>query len=265
MAGVSRASARYEARPGANAALRELLRQFAHKRGRWGFRKAWDALRRQGHGVNRKRVQRLWQQERLQVPPRKKGARYKKPKHKPPGGFMPALRALRPGHVWSLDFLHDSTERGGRLRFLTVGDDFTRECLAIDVATSFPAAKVIGTLRRLFAEHGAPEFVRSDNGPEFIAGELKGWLSGQAHPAGRAPMPAYIEPGSPWQNGFRESFHGRFRDEMVAGTLFRNVEEARMHSEAYRREYNQERPHQSLGYKTPAEFREQYSNTANGD
>jgi putative transposase len=120
------------------------------------------------------------------------------------------------------------------------------------VATSFPASRVIQTLERLFEEHGAPQFIRSDNGPEFIAETLRTWL------AERKTQTAYIEPGSPWQNGFRESFHGRFRDEFVAGTLFRSVPEARLLSDAFRRDHNQERPHQSLEYLTPAEFKQKW-------
>lgn len=265
LAGIVRASAQYQARPDRAADLRGLLCAFAQEHPRWGFRKAYNSLRRQGIHASIKRVQRLWQEEKLQVPPRKKGRKYQKQKDKPPGGYVRELVALRPGHVWSMDFLQDATESGGKLRFLTVGDNFTRECLAIEVATSFPAARVVDTLDRLFQEHGAPEFIRSDNGPEFIAEVLKSWLSGQTAEAGYTPGPAYIEPGSPWQNGFRESFHGRFRDEFVNGTAFRNVAEARLLSEAYRRHYNQERPHQSLGYRTPAEARQQYVNTANED
>ncbi len=274
LASLCRATLQYRPRPDRNASLREQLRSFAQKRSRWGFRKAWDALRRAGLVVNRKRVQRLWRQEHLQVPPRKKGPRYRKPK-KPPDGYVPRLEALRPNHVWSLDFLEDATEGGGKLRFLTIGDNFTRECLAIEVATSFAATRVVQTLERLLQEHGPPEFIRSDNGPEFIAEALRSWLSEQVDAAGGVPRLAYIEPGSPWQNGFRESFHGRFRDEFVSGTLFRSIAEARLLSEAFRIDYNQERPHQSLGYMTPAEFKrkwlaenpaaQQDRNSANGD
>ena len=135
---------------------------------------------------------------------------------------------------------------------LTVGDDFTRECLAIEVATSLPWAKVIVVLAGLFAQHGAPQYLRSDNGPEFIATALQSWLASQQ------TKTDYIAPGHPWQNGFRESFHGRFRDEFLSGTVFLNVAEARILTEGFRREYNQERPHQSLGYLTPAEFRQQW-------
>ncbi len=226
--------------------MRQQLHQFAKRRRRWGFRKAWEALRRTGRKVNIKRVQRLWRQERLQVPPRKRK------KHKPLGTATPVLKALRPGHVWSLDFGFDATQNGTRLKMLTVGDDFTRECLAIEVATSLPSQKVIVVLARLVSEYGAPLCLRSDNGPEFIAETLKVRL------AAKQTRTAYIEKGSPWQNGFRESFHGRFRDEFLAETLFASVAEARVLCEGFRREYNQERPHQSLGYLTPGEFKRKW-------
>jgi len=251
---LNRSTFQYQARPDKNAPLRRQLHEFARRRRRWGFRKAWDALRRRGQTVNIKRVQRLWRQERLQVPSRKRT------KRKPPGIATPVLTAQRPGHVWSLDFIFDATANGTRLKMLTVGDDFTRECLAIEVATSLPSAKVIAVLSRLVAAHGAPAYLRSDNGPEFIAGALKAWL------ATRQTQTAYIEKGSPWQNGFRESFHSRFRDEFLAEMLFAGVAEARVlsegyrrdYSEGYRRDYNEARPHQSLGYLTPHEFKQKW-------
>jgi len=162
------------------------------------------------------------------------------------------LKALRPGHVWSLDFVFDATHNGTRLKMLTAGDDFTRECLAIEVATSLPSQKVIAVLARLISEHGVPGYLRSDNGPEFIAEALKAWLATQP------TKTAYIEKGSPWQNGFRESFHARFRDEFLAETLFASVAEARVLCEAFRRDYNEARPHQALGYLTPAEFKHKW-------
>lgn len=165
---------------------------------------------------------------------------------------MLPLVALYPNHVWSYDFLFDATQSGTRLKMLSIGDDFTRECLAIEVATSLRSESVIGVLDRLFKEHGAPVYLRSDNGPEFIAHALKAWL------AGHQTKTYYIDPGSPWQNGFRESFHGRFRDEFLYGTLFATVAESRVLSEGYRSEYNQERPHQSLGYLTPIEFKRKW-------
>jgi putative transposase len=253
VAGLNRATFQYEARPDPNATLREQLRRFAQRRPRWGFRRAWDALRRQGEAVNRKRVQRLWKQEKLQVRPRSKRRRKGPPRER----IAPVADA--PKAVWSLDFVFDALEGGTPLKILTVGDDFTRECLALEAATSIPANRVIGVLARLFAEHGAPRYLRSDNGPEFVAGVLKGWL------ASTPARTAYIEPGRPWQNGFRESFHGRFRDECRNGALFRSVAEARIVTESYRREYNTERPHQSLGYQTPSEFKQAWLNSHSSD
>lgn len=202
--------------------------------------------------VSKNRVHRLWKQEHLQV--RKRLGK----KHKPSGVSegLP-LVALHPDHVWSVDFLFDATASGTRLKILTVGDDFTRECLAIDVSTSFPSAQVIRVLARLVHGPGqsAPTFLRMDNGPEFIAHALKAWLASQQS------RTHYIDPGKPWQNGFRESFHGRFRDEFLCGTLFASVAEARVLCEGYRQEYNEERPHQSLGYLTPQEFKQQWLQT----
>jgi putative transposase len=252
VAGLNRATFQYEARPDPNADLRRQLRRFAERRPRWGFRRAWDALRRQGQTVNIKRVQRLWKQEKLQVRPRSK--RRKGP---PVGRIAPVADA--PKAVWSLDFVFDALEGGTKLKVLTVGDDFTRECLALEAATSIPARAVIRVLSRLFAEHGAPRYLRSDNGPEFIAGALKAWL------ASTSARTAYIEPGCPWQNGFRESFHGRFRDEFLNGTLLRSVAEARILMERYRKEYNTERPHQSLGYQTPSEFKQAWLDSHSSD
>ena len=145
------------------------------------------------------------------------------------------------------------------LKILTVGDDFTREGLALEPATSIPAKRVIGVLSRLFAEYGTPRYLRSDNGPEFIAQELKAWL------ADRSAETDYIDPGRPWQNGFRESFHGRFRDEFLNGVLFRSVAEARIRMENYRKEYTTERPHQSLGCRTPQEVNQQWLDSHSQD
>jgi putative transposase len=135
---------------------------------------------------------------------------------------------------------------------LTVGDDYTRECHGIEVSKSLTADRVIIVLDRLFREHAAPVFLRSDNGPEFIAQAIRDWLSLNG------TRTAYIDPGSPWQNGFRESFHGRFRDEFLSCNVFRSVAEARALTEAFRKDYNEQRPHQSLGYLTPAEFKAQW-------
>ena len=240
---VNRSTLQYTPRPDKNGALREQLRTFAAKKRRRGAVKAHDWLRRKGYKASVNRVHRLWKQERLQV--RKRAAR-KCGK----GTAKPSLLvATHPRHVWSVDFIFDALASGTSLKMLTVGDDFTRECLAIEVATSLPAAKVIATLRRLVGQQGAPKYVKSDNGPEFIAHALKAWLGAQQ------TQTHYIEKGSPWQNGFRESFHGRFRDEFLFGTLFVSVAEARVLCEGFRREYNEERSHQSLGYLTPHEYK----------
>jgi putative transposase len=244
---VHRATFAYQARPDKNAYLRQKLHEYAVRHQRRGGRKVHNWLRRQGQAVNHKRIQRLWRQERLQVRARSKR------KRKPPGkrGALP-LVATAPKQVWSYDFIFDATHNGTALKMLTIGDDFTRECLAIEVATSLPSAKVIQVLTRLFAVQGVPQYLRSDNGPEFIAKAVRAWLSEQSS------APFYIDPGCPWQNGFRESFHSRFRDEFLSTTLFVSAAEARVLCEGYRLEYNQERPHQSLGYLTPNEFKQKW-------
>jgi putative transposase len=244
---LNRSTFQYQARPDRNADLRQQLQAFAQARRRRGYRKAWNKMGRNGIKASKNRGHRLWKQERLQV--RKRSGK----KRKPPGkrGNL-ALVALYPRHIWSVDFIFDATAGATKLKILTLGDDFTRECLAIEVATSLTAQKVITVLIRLVEADGAPVFLRMDNGPEFIAHVLKAWL------AGKEAKTHYIDPGSPWQNGFRESFHGRFRDEFLYGTLFASVAEARVLCEGFRQEYNEERPHQSLGYLTPHEFKQQW-------
>lgn len=245
--GVNRATVRYTPRPDGSAELVKSLTAYAQKRRRRGYRKAWIAMRRAGQAVSKNRVHRLWKRARLQVN-RRAGK-----KHKPPGDpKADVLYPTRPGQVWSVDFIFDALMSGAKLKMLTIGDDYTRECLAIEPGTSFVSTRVMQVLDRLVREHGAPEYLRSDNGSEFIAHILQAWL------AGRGSKSHFIAPGSPWQNGFRESFHSRFRDEFLYGTLFASVAEARVLCEAYRIEYNDERPHQSLSYLTPAEFKQQW-------
>jgi putative transposase len=200
-------------------------------------------LRREGLVVNRKRVQRLWQAAKLQVRrlPRRR-----------PRMPMPApipTQATHPGHVWSYDFVYDACLNGARLKLLSVVDEFTRECLAIEVATSLPAGRVLTVLARLVAAHGAPAYLRSDNGPEFIAHTIQDWLPLY----GAATW--YIDPGCPWQNGFAESFNGKLRDECLNMYAFHSLAEARVTVEGFRRQYNEERPHSQLAYRTPAEFK----------
>lgn len=202
--GVHRATIQYHARADRNKPLKEELRQFADNKRRRGYRKAHNHLLRLGMQASKNRVHRLWKAPRLQVP-RRKGK-----KRKPPGpsGELP-LVAEYPNHVWSYDFLFDASAKGTRLKMLTIGDDYTRECLAIDVALSITATRVLGVLAQLFEENGAPAFLRSDNGPEFVAHALRAWLIHQRTET------FYVTSGSPWENGFRESFHGRFRDEFL--------------------------------------------------
>lgn len=212
---------------------------------RGGYRSAWQALRREGETVNYKRIYRLWRLEGLSL--RKRGRRKKKtvvPQEKAP------LRATHPGHVWTYDFVSDSCLNGRKLRILNVVDEFTRECLTIYVAARIPASKVKSVLERLFREHGAPEYLRSDNGPEFVEKTLRAWLKEQG------TKTAYSEKGKPWQNGYVESFNGRFRDEFLNQQVFLSLLDAQVRIAGWRREYNEERPHSSLQYRTPHEFKQ---------
>ncbi len=163
-------------------------------------------------------------------------------------GAVTRRRASSHNEVWSYDFVMDQTEDGRRLKILPVVDEYTRECLSIKVARSLTASDVIATLAKLFTKHGAPRYLRSDNGPEFIAGAVKNWLT----QSGVETL--YIEPGSPWQNAYSESFNSRFRDELLEREVFTSLTEAQVLVEDYRCEYNTERPHRSLGYQTPAAF-----------
>jgi transposase InsO family protein len=156
--------------------------------------------------------------------------------------------ATHPNHVWTYDFVFDTTSDGRTLKFLTLVDEFTRECLAIKVERRLAAKAVIEILEQVFAERGMPEYLRSDNGPEFIAKAIQGWLKQ------RQVKTHYIEPGSPWQNAYGESFNGKFRDECLNMEVFYSLAETTTIVEMWRRSYNQERPHSSLGYQTPAEF-----------
>ena len=245
LVGLHRSTARYPARPRDDAGLLERLKRVREKWPRFGYRRAWAVLRREGEAINPKRVYRLWRSCGLAVSRRKKRVRRK------PAESVPC-RAAHPNHVWTYDFLEDATLSGSKLRLLTVVDEFTRECLKIEVGTSFPAERVLRTLEGVFQSYGTPRFLRSDNGPEFIALTLRGWLRVQG--AGTL----YIAPGSPWENGYVESFNGKFRDECLDRETFLSVAEARIGSERYRRHYNGERPHSSLGYKTPLEFKKEW-------
>ena len=199
-------------------------------------------LRREGWRVNKKRVHRLWKEEGLQRKRKRKKKRACGPTEKIP------VRAEYPNHVWTCDFIEDRTERGGKLRMLCVLDEFTRESLHIRVERSIGAAKVIASLEWLFLIHGAPRYIRSDNGPELVAKAVQDWL------AERGAQTIYITPGSPWENPYIESFNDKFRDECLNMHVFLDGRHAQEVVEAWRNEYNHERPHSSLNYTTPAEF-----------
>jgi transposase InsO family protein len=201
-------------------------------------------LAREGWDVNLKRVHRIWKKEGLRVPPK---ARKKRRLGNSENGTQ-RLAAERINHVWSYDFVFDQTESGGRLKWLPVLDEFTRECLSLEMERSMTGSDVIETLERLVAQRGAPEFIRSDNGPEFVANAVKDWI------AQKGFKTLFIEPGSPWQNCYSESFNARFRDEFLNVESFASLLEAKVLGEEHRDKYNHRRPHSSLGDLTPAEF-----------
>lgn len=212
---------------------------------RYGYRRITELLRREGTEVNAKRVQRVRQVAGLQVRRKQRRTRRLGPQS------VERQRATHRNHVWTWDFIEDQTERGQRFRMLTLLDEHTRECLAIHVAWSIRAVDVIGVVARAIGRQGAPAHMRSDNGSEFIAYALRDWLAQQA------VQTLYIRPGSPWENGYLESFHDKLRDECLNRELFGHLAEARVVIEQWRREYNEQRPHSSLGYQTPREFARQ--------
>ena len=210
---------------------------------RYGYRKIAELLRTQaGWVVNDKRVERIWLREGLKVP------------HKQPrrgrlwlaDGSCIRLRAEYPNHVWSYDFVEDRTHEGRKYRMLNVVDEFTHECIKIRVARRLKAVDVIDVLSDLFILRGVPGHIRSDNGPEFIAKAVQAWITAVG------AKTAYITPGSPWENGYIESFNARLRDELLDGEIFYTLKEARIVIESWRRHYNAVRPHASLGYRAPA-------------
>jgi len=243
--GQPRATQRY--RPRRNEFRRRLaarILELVREHPRYGYRRIWALLRREGWRVNRKRVYRLWRAEGLKVPRKQRKKRYLG--HGANG--CARHRAEHKDHVWAWDFIYDHTHDGRPLKWLSILDEFTRECLALEVGRGITADRVIDVLVELFAVRGVPKHIRSDNGPEFIAAAIRQWL--ELAKVG----PLYIEPGSPWENGYAESFHSRLRDELLAREEFSNLAEARALGTAWRLEYNHRRPHSSLGYRTPAEF-----------
>jgi putative transposase len=214
----------------------------ASQYGRYGYRRVTSLLRTSGWQVGCDRVQRIWRREGLKVPK----------KHKPRGrlwlndGSCIRLRPTHRNHVWSYDFVEAQTHDGRRIRLLTLIDEFTRECLAIRVARRINSLGVIETLADVMLTKGIPEHIRSDNGAEMTSRTVQNWL------AGLGSKPLYIEPGSPWENGYCESFNGKLRDECLNQEIFYSLKEARVVIEQWRKQYNTVRPHSSLGYRPPA-------------
>jgi putative transposase len=220
--------------------LRELSRQHP----RYGYRRITALLQEEGWRVNRKRVRRLWRQEGLKVPRKQR----KKRRLGSSVNGASRRRAEHPNHVWSYDFIEDQTADGRKLKILPIVDEFTRECLTIEVERHMTGLDVVATLRFLFELRGPPEHLRSDNGPEFIAQVVKDWL------AESQVGTLYIEPGSPWENPYSESFNSRFRDELLNREVFETLAEAKVLIEDFRLDYDHRRPHSALEYRTPAAF-----------
>jgi len=222
--------------------LTQTILALAAKYGRYGYRRITVLLRSAGWAVGKDRVQRIWRREGLKVPQKQRA----RGRLWLGDGSCVRLRPERANHVWSYDFVKAMTHDGRALRILVVIDEYTRECLALRVERRLGSLQVIETLADVMLVRGIPEHIRSDNGPEFIAGELRKWLG----KLGTKTL--YIEPGSPWENGYCESFNGKLRDEFLNGEIFYSLKEAQILTERWRVEYNTERPHSALGYRPPA-------------
>ena len=244
--GQPRSTQRYSSsRPRKDRELLAEMRRLARQRPRFGCERIFELLVGRGWKVNEKRVHRLWKQEAMQVP-KKQHRKRRLPGHSDNGCIR--YKAERKDHVWSYDFVTDSIEKGQQFKILSVIDEYTRECLALEVGRSFTADDVVGTLRYLFALRGRPENIRSDNGPEFVAHKVKHWLE-QAE-----VKTLYIAKGSPWENGYIESFNGRLRDELLNCELFLSLEEARWVIDQWRLDYNDRRIHSGIDYQAPAAY-----------
>jgi transposase InsO family protein len=223
-------------------AVRQRVIDLATQYGRYGYRRITELLKREGWPVNHKRVERIWREEGLKVP-------RSQPKRRRlwlNDGSCVRLRPTHPNHVWSYDFVEERTHDGKRLRLLTMVDEYTRECLIIDVERRLRSDDVLYRLEQLFVTRGLPDHIRSDNGPEFTAIAVREWLKALG------VRTLFIEPGSPWENGYIESFNGKLRDELLNGEIFDTLVEAKVLIERWRQKYNRFRPHSSLGYKPPA-------------
>jgi putative transposase len=222
--------------------LRKDIVRLASRYGRYGYRRITALLRTEGWSVNHKRVERIWREEGLKVPVKqpKRGRLYLN------DGSCIRLRSCWKNHVWSYDFVADRLKNGKKIRMLTVIDEYSRKCLAIRVGSSLKSDDVLDTLSTLFITEGTPDYIRSDNGSEFTAKTLRQWIESVG------VKTAYIEPGSPWENGYNESFNGKLRDELLNIEIFYSFKESQILIEQWRRHYNEVRPYSSLGYKPPA-------------
>lgn len=240
---VNRTAYRYEPviLPDEDEVRTEII-DFACNYGRYGYRTVTDLMRNNGRQINHKRVERIWREEGLKVPKKQT----KKSRLWLGDGSCVRLRPTHRNHVWSYDFMEDKTMDGRKIRFLNIIDECSRECLASIPRRNFRGDDVIEVLANLMFRHGTPEYLRSDNGPEFTANKIRKWL-------GRiGVITTYIEPGSPWENGYCESFNARMRDEFLNGELFGNMYEAQVLTKRWLEHYNTVRPHSSLGGRPPA-------------
>ena len=240
-----RSSQRYQAQPRDDEpALVKRMLEFVRQRPRFGYRRIGRLLAAEGWRAGLSRVFRLWRREGLKVPQKKR----KRRRLGVAENACHRRRAEFKDDVWCWDFVFDRTTSGSTIKWLSIVDEHTRECLALKVDRSITSEDVIDTLAEIFAMRGVPKHIRSDNGPEFIARAIRRWLDQVGVKA------LYIEPGSPWENGYAESFHSRLRDEFLALEVFESLPAARRLTTLWKDDYNHQRPHSSLGYRTPAEF-----------
>ena len=243
-----RSSQRYQSEtPDDEPALLKQILELVRRHPRFGYRRIGRMIQAAGWKVNLKRIYRLWRREGLKVPRKQK-------KKRALGTGANACHLRRPerkNHVWCWDFIFDRTETGTTLKWLSVLDEYTRECLVLKVDRHITSEDVINVLAELFKTHGVPEHIRSDNGSEFVAQAIREWLK----QIGVETL--YIEPASPWENGYAESFHSRVRDEFMSCEIFENLRSARKQTDSWKEFYNEVRPHSSLGYLTPRQFSQQ--------
>ena len=244
--GIARSSLHYQLRmPVKDAPVIEAMKRLSSHYPRYGYRRIHVFLGREGQQMSTGRAERIWRNAKLQLPPRRA-------RRRTGVGRARVLPARLANHVWAYDFVYDACASGEQIKCLTIVDEFTHECLAIDVAGGIRSKRVIEVLERLIAIHGTPMYLRSDNGPEFVSRAILKWLADSGIAA------ALIDPGKPWQNATNESFNGKFRDECLNLEWFRTRREAKIVIESWRQHYNAVRPHMSLNYLTPMQFKQQY-------